>query len=199
MSAPKGAGGFCHAAVLIGNAKEGWRLYSNNGTNSIGRAFGPSDDHPENGVYFKSVSAFANSQSNFNPETGEVEYTSAFQIGADGKTDALLRTAASEVVTEDYNVLTNSCIDVVSNALEAGGFNGGTNALGLKPNPPNKRYSLIRKNNEGKDATGSIKPSDKTKKQMRENSPAGIKAREEAERKQAEANQPSDQEVFGGY
>lgn len=108
LSAPKGAGGFCHAAVLIGNAKEGWRLYSNNGTNSIGRAFGPSDDHPENGVYFKSVSAFANSQSNFNPETGEVEYTSAFQIGADGKTDALLRTAASEVVTEDYNVLTVS-------------------------------------------------------------------------------------------
>lgn len=196
LSAPKSVGGLGHAAVLIGNKDDGWYLYSKNGTNSNRGAFGPSDKNPENGVYFASLDVFANSESNFDQETGDVLYTAAFQIASDADVDATMEAAASEIVNTDYNVITNSCIDVVSGALEAGGFDGGTSSLGVKAKVPNERFDAVKKNNKGKDASGNIIPSAKTKRERRQNSPAGIKAREEFERKEAEKNMPTDQEVF---
>ena len=85
-------------------------------------------------------------------------------IKADSKTDAKMAKAAEKTTAQDYNVVTNSCIDVCSKALEAGGFDGG-NKQGTvnrggdgpvyeekqtyQPKSPNERYQAIKANNEG--------------------------------------------------
>ncbi|MEN8119958.1 MAG: RHS repeat-associated core domain-containing protein, partial [Bacteroidota bacterium] len=123
LSAANSVKGLGHAAVLIGNEDTGWNLYSKNGT--TWGAIGPSDKHPEVGVPFASLEEFANSKSNFNEETGEVLYTEGFLIASNAETDALMEDAATKSVESYYNVFTNSCIDVPSDALEAGGFDPG--------------------------------------------------------------------------
>jgi hypothetical protein len=169
ISAPKGAGGFGHAAVLIGNDESGWVLYSKNGTyGSIDglASSGPTNKHPEDGIGFNSLSDFANK--NLDELGSAVEYKSAFRITSDKEVDAKMAKAASREIKENYDVVQNSCIDVASAALEAGGFDGGYNTYKLLntevktgTSVPNTRYANIVKNNKGKDVTKSILPSEK--------------------------------------
>ncbi|MEP6675844.1 MAG: RHS repeat-associated core domain-containing protein [Ferruginibacter sp.] len=128
LSAPKGAGGLGHAAVLIGNDETGWRLYSKNGTyGSSGEiSSGPDNNNPEKGLYFKSLSAFANSGSNFHH--GEVQYTAAIELCSSVDVDNKMKIKALAQVNKWYDVtgtVTGSCIDVPVDALEAGGFKSG--------------------------------------------------------------------------
>lgn len=176
LSAPKGAGGFGHAAVLIGNDKDGWKLYSKNGTHgySSGSASsGPSDKNPEIGKPFNTLKDFANSSSNFTEE-GDIEYTSAFRITTDKETDIKMAKAAAKSVSSDYDVLNKNCVDVCSDALKAGGLddgaksvevdytfegeNLGSGTMKIKSPIPNERYEQIKQNNTGTDATKSIVP-----------------------------------------
>lgn len=176
LSAPNGAGGFGHAAVLIGNDKDGWTLFSKNGTyGSVqgSASSGESNKHPQNGIPVGSLDNFA-LKYNMN-EKGEVEYKSAFRITSDKETDAKMSKAASKQVGSWYDVtgtISGSCIDVASDALEAGGFDGGdqTNYNAKTGEPyttqspiPNERYKQIRNNNKGTDATSGILP---TKEQI---------------------------------
>lgn len=206
LSAPDGAGGFGHAAVLIGNDKDGWKLYSKNGTNgyvSGSASSGPSNKNPEIGVPFKSLSEFANSKSNFT-EQGDIEYKSAFRITTDKATDEKMKVAAAKSVGSDYDVLSNSCIDVCSDALKAGGLNEGFKkidtevenldgkmvpiTIGVKSNIPNERYEQIKQNNTGQDATKSISPDKNVATGKKQAYIAEQKAkREEAGAEQAES------------
>jgi RHS repeat-associated protein len=213
LSAPEGAGGEGHAAVLIGNDETGWYLYSKNGTygstGSKEKAFGPSDKLPDKGFYFKSLSVFANSTHNFYlDEDGAQEYTDAYRITADPSTDEQMKKKAYSAVTSYYSAPSNSCIDVCSDALEKGGFDGGTEIKynGKSDQPykfkspiPNKRYQVIKEKNKGKNATQSITPTNETKKQMRENSVQGRQIQEDAERKLSEQNMPTLTEMFVNY
>jgi RHS repeat-associated protein len=172
LSANKSVKGLGHAAVLIGDDKSGWRLYSKNGTNDNMGAFGESNKHPESGVYFENLNDFAKSSSNVDEE-GNPLYTSAFRIETDKETDIKMEKAAAESVSSDYNVVTNSCIDVCSAALEAGGLPNGsetkTSATSNPMNPPSKtefkspipniRYNKITEQNKenGKFVTEDIK------------------------------------------
>lgn len=177
LSAPKNVAGLGHAGVLIGNDKDGYRLYSDNGTNSGFGSKGPSDDGPESGVQFSSLKEFANSGSNFN-EDGSVKYTAAIRIVTDKETDAKMREAAAESVGEEYNVVTNNCIDACSDALNAGGLDpgyqketinygvdGGIREQEVLSPIPNKRFDKIRENNPTIDVTEDIKPDDKVVKE----------------------------------
>ncbi|MCB9361383.1 MAG: RHS repeat-associated core domain-containing protein [Flavobacteriales bacterium] len=155
LSAPEGASGFGHAAVLVGNDKDGWKLYSKNGTTENGGFSGPSNVHSESGVYYESLQSFANSSANFYEETGEVKYTGAFRITSDKETDAKMRKTAAAVVKSDYNLLKSSCIDVCTKTLISGGFDGGGGN-----NVPNTRVKKIIKNNDGTDVSGKIVPSE---------------------------------------
>lgn len=121
LSAPSGANGLGHAAVLIGNDKDGWRYYSKNGTEEHGKK-GPSHD-PNKGDKFASVQDFASSEFNF--VDGQQYYTSAFRISSNTEVDKKMEQAALEAVNSDYDLYNASCIDVAADALNAGGFYGG--------------------------------------------------------------------------
>ena len=174
LNAPKNVGGFGHAAVLIGNERNGWRLYSKNGTRPI-KSSGPSNNSPQSGVSFTSLTDFANNE-NINFKSGKIEYTSAYRLKSDEVTDVKMEKAAAKQVNRWYDVtgiFSGSCIDVCSDALKAGGFDPGykvgevidniTGDLSKSLSPiPNNRYVQIRKNNKGIDVTKSIIPTDET-------------------------------------
>ncbi|TKG87652.1 RHS repeat-associated core domain-containing protein, partial [Puteibacter caeruleilacunae] len=187
LAAQNSVGGYGHSAVLIGNDKTGWNLYSKNGTTWSKGAIGPSNKHPESGVQFESLSEFANSESNFDHDTGDVLYTEGYRIEADDEVDAVMEDAAQESVESYYNVLTNSCIDVTSDALEAGGFDPGNGTLNTKSPIPNNRYEKIKKNNKGKVISNGLKPNKKTASKQKQKA---AKRKEKAKKeKQKRANQ----------
>jgi hypothetical protein len=135
-------------------------------------------------VHFNTLDEFRNSSSNFNKESGEVEYYEGYQISSDGDTDAEMEDAAKTSVESDYNVLSSSCIDVSSDALEAGGFDPGKGIFNLMSPIPNERYENIKKNNSGKTLTKELKP-DK-EKAAAEKKKADDKKQKEKEKKQKE-------------
>ena len=170
ISAPSNVAGLGHAAVLIGNDKDGYRLYSDNGTDGKIGSSGAASGGNESGIQFGSLKEFANSSSNFN-EDGSVKYTAAVRIVTDKETDAKMREAAAESVGEDYNVFTNNCADACSDALEAGGLDPGYRSYEsidqegnkidrrLNPSPvPNVRFEDIKENNPTIDVSDQIKP-----------------------------------------
>jgi hypothetical protein len=179
LSSPQGASGFGHAAVLIGNDEVGWNYFSKNGTYGSSGASGASDKNPIIFKRFKTLAEFANSEDNFNMNDGSVEYKAAFRITTTADVDKKVANAAAAQVKKPYRVIGQSCVDVASDALDAGGmdpghdFNlnpvgsGGSNNI---PPGPNDRYKLIMKNNKGHDVTGEIKPSEKTKSEMKNKS-----------------------------
>jgi RHS repeat-associated protein len=210
LSEPKGANGFGHAAVLIGDDNNGWYYYSKNGTNGSSETSGESNKNPRNGIYYKTLGDFANSNStdgkidNFDSETGEVLYTSAFRIKTSSAVDEKMKKAASAQVLKPYKVIGASCIDVPSDALEAGGLDGGTKLQGrsdrkYKPDGPNSRYKLIVTNNDGKIITPEITPSKEVQSKFREASPEYKRAAEKGQRQLDEQNNPqrSSGEDFG--
>jgi len=178
LAAQSSVGGAGHSAVLIGNNDKGWRLYSKNGTTWSSGAYGPTNKHPEIGVKFDNLNDFANSSSNFDRESGKVLYNEGFLIESGTNVDALMADAAEESVESYYDLLKNSCIDVSSDALNAGGFDDGK---GIMTNPiPNARYETIKENNKGKVVKNEIKPDKKTESEYIQ------KAKVEKEHKQKE-------------
>ncbi|MDP3558338.1 MAG: RHS repeat-associated core domain-containing protein [Bacteroidota bacterium] len=201
LSAPKGAGGYGHAAVLIGNDKDGWKLYSKNGTLSSGGSSGRSDKNPQINVPFETLKEFGNTE-NFT-EQGDIEYTSAFRITTDKATDEKMKRAAAKSVGSDYDVLNSSCIDVCSDALKAGGLDEGykevttvndpdfgSGTIKAKSRIPNERYEEIKNNNTGVDATKSITPDAKVATQKKADYTKKESAKQAA--KQAKENKLQD-------
>lgn len=202
LSAPNGAGGMGHAAVLIGSDKTGWTLYSKNGTFGSSGAIssGPSNNNPEAGVYVGSLSNFANSERNFHH--GEVQYTAAFKISSSTTTlknvsadevDTKMKVAALKQVNSWYDVsgtFSGSCIDVVVDALNAGGFKGTVSAFEAAKGKgyigkgfaigqtarqaiPNTKYQEIVETNIGTNVSNQILPTEASKaKYKKENDDA---------------------------
>jgi hypothetical protein len=102
MSAPEGAGGFGHAAVLIGNEKTGWRLFSKNGTGQSSGFKGANDVGDNRGTYFKNLSAFANDknspQNTVETESGKPEYQAGYMIISNSDTDKKMEKGAFSVL-----------------------------------------------------------------------------------------------------
>ena len=184
ISATTGAMNAGHAAVLIGDDDNGWYLYSKNGALSSGEdkgtfPFGGSKN-PEIGVYFENLEKFQ--EYNLKGAQGGTHipnyYDQAYRIKTDKVTDNKMKKAAISQAKKYYNVLTASCIDVCSDALEAGGLDPGwrtTTTEEYSPNgesytytrrikmfEPNERYKDIVKNNVGKNISSEIKGKYKT-------------------------------------
>jgi len=183
LSAPAGANGAGHAAILVGNDTDGWNYFSKNGTghganNSFGSK-GPSLNQND-GNHFKSLKEFANSSSNF--QSGEVVYTSAFRITSSVDNDKKIEASALAQVKKDYKLIGASCIDVCSDGLKAGGFDPGwhektvtndysgySTQIKLLNSLPNGRYEDIVKNNKGEDISSQIIPDISVVKAEKEN------------------------------
>lgn len=139
----RGASHFGHAAVLIGNEKDGWGLYSKNGgeLGIAGKSVGYQIAIKDDGDRFENLAEFRASEKS-------TRYTHATLIPAGYKADAKMIKAAIKTIKEDYKLLSNSCIDAVSDALEAGGFMPGqgtatTKSGYIKSVFPTDRYFQI--------------------------------------------------------
>ena len=166
LSAPSGANGMGHGAILIGNDTDGWKFYSKNGVgeHTSGNSKGSKGASviANLGDNFANLKDFANSENNFHD--GEVYYTSAFRITSSKSVDKKMTTAALKQVKKDYDLTDASCIDVCSDALTVGGFDPGRKATNTSggvtiPDIPNVRFAEITDNNKGIFVTEIIKPS----------------------------------------
>jgi len=87
-----------------------------------------------------------------NLQHGVTQYKEGYRLTTDEKTDEKMRKAAQEAVLSTYKVLGQSCIDVASDALRAGGFKPGESDNYSMNSPigwfvPNKRYARIKEQN----------------------------------------------------
>lgn len=169
LKAPKGAMGFGHAAMLVGNEIDGWRYYSKEGTNAILGAYGSSNksnDYERGEKVYETLEKFAQEINVIDNKAGHPRYTEAYRIKADANSDTKMDAVAKKSVKSWYGVIGNSCIDVLSNALNAGGFNDGSieykdetgTMQNTSPPGPNVRFDIIKRNNKGEDVTKFILP-----------------------------------------
>ena len=125
--------GLGHAAVLIGNDREGWRYLSMNGTGEGAAAFGSSkfedlgnikyDKDTQKGNDFRGTGMTATqvmkAVNNSNPKEDH-EYDRAIRVVTNSFEDGLAYAAAKKQAgLPDYNLFGSSCIDVPQEALEA--------------------------------------------------------------------------------
>ena len=157
-----------HQAVLIGDDKNGWVLYSKDGAlSSTGKA-GPSGKGSATiGQPFKTVDEFANSEYNTFKEnygdgqglaTSEADengnikqrFTDGFRITTDEATDTKMKNAASTEAGISYIAGLQDCTHVVKEALDAGGLQNGehTRKNPGMPYAADKKIIFQLKNNE---------------------------------------------------
>ena len=140
--------GFGHAAVLIGNDKDGWYLYSKNGTDEksgIKGAHRPigTPHAPEVGVRYNSIYDFIASKQLIPSHLGGGGYTHGIRIKTSSDIDTEMKAAAEKQVTSDYSLMNSNCVDLCSYVLSSGGLSGGNTD---KP-VPNDRYKSILNEN----------------------------------------------------
>ena len=137
LGASTGAEGLGHGAVLIGNDDKGWTYYSKDGTYSSSGSSGEPDKNKETPDPFNSLEDFLDSD--YNNVDGSPYYDKAFKIkssssqlhkdnGGTLTSDEIDQTMAKAALDEkesNYDVMLSSCIDVCSDALDAGGFDPG--------------------------------------------------------------------------
>lgn len=121
-------GAFGHAAVLIGNDKDGWRYYSMNGTGPGATVYGKSqnadlgtikgrNDFRGTGLTHKKViSIIQDSNPNESHNYDKMVYLGSFSKSED---QAAASAAKRQAGKEYYGILGSSCIDVPQEALKA--------------------------------------------------------------------------------
>jgi RHS repeat-associated protein len=160
LNNPKGASGYGHNAVLIGNDKTGWTFISKEGrdkkplySNEI--TGGPSIEKKET---FKTLADFTKTQGSDKDLGG---YTQSVRLKTDETQDKAAIKATDESAQSWYQVTFNNCADAVSDGLKAakldpgyenieGAQDGFSSAGKGLPAKPNERFELIKLNNKDK-------------------------------------------------
>ncbi|MES5133586.1 RHS repeat-associated core domain-containing protein [Hoylesella timonensis] len=169
LTAPKGAGGYGHMAILIQTKDKKWALFSKNGTNDWSGISGENNKGDDRGTsIFNSPKEFLRSSKNpVDSKTKQPEYTEGYLIPATTQQDEAAKRGALEELNKNYNVLGSNCAKTVQNALEKAGKKPGELSYeDLKSTPfmnpigdlvnkiidrktPNLIYSRIKKQNKG--------------------------------------------------
>ena len=169
LTAPKGAGGFGHMAILIQTKEKKWALFSKNGTNDWSGSSGENNKGDDRGTsIFNSPKEFLRSSKNpVDSKTKQPEYTEGYLIPATTQQDEAAKRGALEELNKNYNVFGSNCAKTVQNALEKAGKKPGELSYeDLKSTPsmdpigdfvnkiidrktPNFIYSRIKKQNKG--------------------------------------------------
>lgn len=114
-----------HMAVIIGNDKDGYSLFSKNGTDSNGGFKGPthltSRDHaPDINAYHGNTVAEVLAKANAVRKEGDFPiYDETILFKTDSEQDHRARMEATLQIMEDYNLLWNSCNNTAYRALNA--------------------------------------------------------------------------------
>ncbi len=110
----KGASGYGHAAVIIGNSTDGWYYYSLNGTGEGQRAYGDSKD-PDIGTflgYDNNSRELIRKANEINPNEKH-QYDRYVRIETTQEEDRLMKIKAKEAASaKKYLVVGMSCLDV---------------------------------------------------------------------------------------
>jgi RHS repeat-associated protein len=161
LNNPKGASGFGHTAVLIGNDKTGWTFVSKEGRDSKPWYSNPITGGPSvvKTQTFASLGDFKNAQGTDKDLGG---YTQSVQLKTDEKQDKAALAATTESAQTWYHASSNNCADAVSDGLKAAGLEPG-HTLSATPSTartgdpkkvldpvPNKRFEGIKANNKDK-------------------------------------------------
>ena len=169
LTAPKGAGGYGHMAILIQTKEKKWALFSKNGTNDWSGSSGENNKGDDKGSsIFNSPKEFLRSSKNpVDSKTKQPEYTEGYLIPATTQQDEAAKRGALEELNKNYNVLGSNCAKTVQNALEKAGKKPGElsyeelkstpfmNPIGdfvnkiIDRKTPNLIYSRIKKQNKG--------------------------------------------------
>jgi hypothetical protein len=166
LSAPEGAHGTGHMAILIQDKNGKYSLWSKNGTNQSSGLSGRNDKGDDKGTLkFKSPSDFMKSESNpvINTKTGEREYKEGFKIETTAKEDRGAEAGATKELNKDYKVLGSNCAKTVQSALVGAGQKDGSPSLASKvaiymlspiagvanDKTPNAIYDRIKDQNHG--------------------------------------------------
>jgi RHS repeat-associated protein len=160
LNNPKGAGGYGHSAVLIGNDKTGWTFVSKEG-----RDKGPwYSNVVSGGPSIKKEQTF-NTLADFNKaqqSDGDLKsYTESVRFETTEAQDNAALQATESSAESWYNVIVNNCADAVSAGLTAANLDPGykevpgsaakTGApLKSLPAKPNERFEAIKENNKDK-------------------------------------------------
>jgi RHS repeat-associated protein len=170
LTAPKGANGLGHMAILIQNKDGEWALWSKNGTHGRSGTVGPNDSDKgddDGTVTYSTPSEFMKSTGNPVDENGDREYTEGYLIPTTETKDRKAEEGAKKVLKEDYHVIDSSCATLVQSALGKAGNQVGSKSffdfyakdlipfnLGFSGNynklSPNIIYERIKKQNQGK-------------------------------------------------
>ena len=160
LNSPKGASGYGHMAILIGNDKTGWKFVSKEGrdkkpwfSNRI--TGGPAIEKKRD---FHSLSEFKKVQGS-DKDLGS--YTQSVRFKTDEKQDNAALDASDKSAQSWYQVTNNNCADAVSDRLKAAKLDPGYEdtqgaqdgfsytGKGLSPEP-NERFDKIKENNSDK-------------------------------------------------
>jgi len=154
LNAPKGAGGYGHMAMLVGNNKTGgWDFISKEGrdkspwySNELtgGPASTPKMRH------FKTQAEFDAFRKN-----NLKEYTQDVRFTTNSDQDKAAKEATTEAANSWYQFASSNCADAVSDGLEAAGLDPGyivdnPNLKATLDPRPNERFKKIKENNEDK-------------------------------------------------
>jgi hypothetical protein len=141
---PDGAKGLGHAGLLLGDFSNGYLYYSN---------------ADEGNQKYSNASKYLNCQETISELNRYNNYSKAFILYINQKAFKKMNTAASITVNREYdltsmhlNLSSNNCLDLLINALEAGGFNTGIIEArnSVKIPVPNIRFNIIQEKNAGK-------------------------------------------------
>ena len=170
ISAPKGAGGAGHMALLIKNDKGKWALWSKNGTPYGAGVYGPTSKYfkkPDLGTEtFESPEEFFNNNKSnpINKETGEREYTEGFVIPMTSAQDRLAEKGVKKELYngeknnefKDYYLFGSMCAKMTQSGLAEAGIKDGTPIYSGMSGPlialitsktPNLIYGRIKEQN----------------------------------------------------
>mgnify|MGYP000875470243 CR=1 FL=1 len=178
----RGANGFGHQAVLIGNDDDGWTYISKDGAQKSGKPFGESRYIIKQ---YNTIQEFADSVHNFetsvshslvqggeNPEASKNfilnseekkirRYDKAFRIQTDKINDALAIKNAKKEAETYYNIASQNCSHVVEKCLrkvkDVSGNELKTEAFDSFK--PNSKQEDIKNRNISTDVSSLLKPS----------------------------------------
>ena len=169
----KGAGGFGHSAILIGNDKEGWRYLSKDG----GERFALSDKPEVGDKPFTTIQQFDNSDY----AARHHGYQTRARFATTKEQDEAAYAAMRKEVYSWYDVLNHDCMDAVASALRAAGFyaekpyyldtpfNPEADFILVGDPRPNSRYDHLLKKN----AASIIEATENANRQYNKNNKGG--------------------------
>lgn len=118
-----------HTAVLIGNDRAGWDLYSKDGTSNLTAVYGRPNytgEDPDGTPRERLARHFDTLDDFFGRGRVADRYEAAVRVELDRTPAAgvAARAAAERILVEPYNIATSSCAHVVRGALDAAGVDG---------------------------------------------------------------------------